>query len=72
LIYSDANLAIEIAERLTNREPQPPDDATIRSVLDGAWRWRLARATRQEEPVIEDIAVGYCREITGRRMAQRG
>jgi hypothetical protein len=70
LIYGEANLAIEVAERLTNRDPQPPDHATIRSVLDGAWRWRLARATRQQDPAIASIAVDYCREIVRRRKAE--
>ena len=63
VVYRDADLGIDVADRLRQRKPGPPDGATIGSVLDGAWRWRLARAEPEGEDEVARLVVDYCRRI---------
>jgi hypothetical protein len=66
LIYAEADSAIRIASGLASQKPEPPEAATIRSVLDGAWRWRLAQSRSVDHASVAAAAVTYCRRIAER------
>lgn len=63
LVYRDADKAIEVAERLGRGQAEPPPGASVRAVLDGAWRWRLAQPSRTNDPVVGALAARYCHEV---------
>jgi hypothetical protein len=64
LVYRDADRGIDVAEHLTRRAAGPPEDATVASVLDGAWRWRLAGARPPDEDEAAGLVANYCRQIS--------
>jgi hypothetical protein len=64
LTYRDADVAIEVAEALARRDPGPPSGATVLAVVDGAWRWRLAQPTRDEDALVAALVADYCRTTT--------
>lgn len=61
LVYGDADRGIDVADWLRQRKPSPPPGATVVSVLDGAWRWRLAREGPEDE--VAGLVLDYCRQI---------
>jgi hypothetical protein len=67
LIYAEADLAILVADGLASQHPEPPEKATVRSVLHGAWRWRLAHAGPSDHASVAAAAVAYCRRVAERQ-----
>lgn len=73
LVYADADRAIEVEDALRSRDGVPPPAVGVRSVLDGAWRWRLqpdpASAGSAGDPTaevtVEELALRYCRDTAG-------
>jgi hypothetical protein len=63
LIYRGADTAIAVRGRLSQRDPEPPPTATIAEIVDGAWRWRLARADIADDEQVAALVAGYCRTV---------
>jgi hypothetical protein len=63
LVYGEGDAAIQAAEGLARRDGQPPAGATVAAVLDGAWQWRLARTSNDEDDDVAGLVVTYCRTI---------
>lgn len=62
LTYLSGDVAAIAGTHLTRADPRPPVGATLLSVLDAAWGWRIQHPDEDERPVAA-LALGYCREI---------
>ncbi len=61
LVYAAADRAIHASGLLAqDSEPDPPDDVSVRAVLDGAWRWRMAHPSDDDTDVVTR-ATAWCR-----------
>jgi hypothetical protein len=60
LIYRGADRAMAVEQALRALDHDPPPDTDVRSVVDGAWRWRLAAGPDSDEAAVEDLATRYC------------
>ena len=59
LAYNGADAAIVLADRLSAGCSDGIEAVTVTTILDAAWRWRLAHADRDESEVAETI-VDWC------------
>jgi hypothetical protein len=57
--YNGADAAIVLADRLSAGCSDGIEAVTVRTILDAAWRWRLAHADRDESEVA-DVIVDWC------------
>ncbi len=71
LVYRDADRAIQVSGQLSSKaERRLPEGASVRAIVDGAWRWRLSHPG-DEETTIAGIATGWCRTVHAARGAPR-
>jgi hypothetical protein len=64
LIYADADLDIQVADRLDRDDNTMPEGVTVRAIVAGSWRWRLAHRDRSRDEGIADRVVTYVRNAT--------
>ncbi len=60
LVYTEADRAILVSELLATGQGSPPPGTSVRAVLDGAWRWRLAQPEADDADAVSR-ATRWCR-----------
>jgi hypothetical protein len=64
LVYREGDAAISEADAL-RRQPRPaapPAGATVASIIDGAWQWRLTKTSNEDDEVAA-LVVRHCCSI---------
>lgn len=62
LVYQDADLGIDVEARLARQDATVAAGTSVTAVVDGAWRWRLARDDQHADPEREALAIDYCHQ----------
>ncbi len=60
LTYDGADVAIALADRLAAGIAEPVEGMTVSTVIDAAWRWRLAHSQPDDADVVSTI-VAWCK-----------
>ena len=64
LVHRSADVAIAVAKALDAQDPTPPPQATVTTIIDGAWRWRLARTHSTGDEAVAARVADYCRAVS--------
>lgn len=63
LVYQGADEAIRVRDGLDGTVPVLPSLTSVRAIVDGVWRWRLAQSDRQSDNAAAALALDYCDQV---------
>lgn len=63
LMYDGADIAIALADRLAAGVTEPVDGTTVTTIIDAAWRWRLAHSQPADDADVVKTIVAWCKAV---------